>query len=58
MCHHGDEALSLAEIRERHRSLAAEEGADDVSDEPGETDDRAEAEESEPPAEPRAPADD
>ena len=56
MCHHRDEALSLAEIRERHRSLAAEEEADDAPDE--RVEEPAEIDDPERPAEPRAPADD
>ncbi len=52
MCHHMGEALSWTEIERRHRSEAADDRPEDAVEEPVEPD------ESEPPAEPRAPADD
>ncbi|WP_424014085.1 hypothetical protein ACOZ35_13660 [Halorubrum xinjiangense] len=62
MCHHYDEARTWTEIQARHRSKEADEldevpdveAVDEsVVDEPA-----GETEDSEPPAEPRAPADD
>ena len=55
MCHHYVEARSIEEIRARHRSEEADEEFEGSPD----TDDFDEPTESEePPAEPRAPADD
>jgi len=57
MCHHYDEAMTWEEVQARHRSEEADELDDspdvDAVDEPA-----GETEESKPPAEPRAPADD
>ncbi|WP_418284007.1 hypothetical protein [Halorubrum sp. DTA46] len=55
MCHHNVETRSIEEIRERHRSGEADERLDEsphveVEEEP--------ADDAEPPAEPRTPADD
>ncbi|MGM0447482.1 MAG: hypothetical protein ACQERM_04405 [Methanobacteriota archaeon] len=73
MCHHYDEARTWTEIQARHRSEEADERADEtpdvdavdepvvdepVVDEPVVDEPAGETEESEPPAEPRAPADD
>lgn len=55
MCHHNVEARSIEEIRARHRSEEADERFDESPD--TETVDES-AETEEPPAEPRAPADD
>jgi hypothetical protein len=54
MCHHVDEALSWEELKERHRSDAA----DDRADEPTAPDDRVEEPTEIDEPEPRAPADD
>lgn len=55
MCHHTIEARSIEEIRERHRSEEADERLDEVTDVEAVDDP---ADEREPPAEPRSPADD
>ena len=55
MCHHVDEAISWTELERRHRAEAADDRSETAAEEPTE---RAEPDESEPPAEPRAPADD
>jgi hypothetical protein len=56
MCHHYDEAMTWEEIQARHRSEEADERADEIPDAVDEP--AGETEETEPPAEPRAPADD
>ena len=58
MCHHVDEALSWEELQERHRSEKADEPRDDGPDVVTVDEPAGEREESEPPAEPRVPADD
>ncbi|WP_423996302.1 hypothetical protein [Halorubrum trapanicum] len=62
MCHHYDEARTWTEVKARHRSEEADEldEAPDVDavDEPVVDEPAGETEEPEPPAEPRAPADD
>ena len=63
MCHHYDEARTWTEVKARHRSEEADERADEIPDvdavdEPVVDEGAGETEETEPPAEPRAPADD
>ena len=53
MCHHSIEARSIEELRERHRSEEADERLDETADAVDYP-----ADETEPPAEPRPPADD
>ncbi|WP_435094644.1 hypothetical protein [Halorubrum sp. N11] len=58
MCYRNIEARSIAEPRERHRSVEPGDALDEAPD-VGAVDDSADdPEEHEPPAEPRAPADD
>jgi hypothetical protein len=57
MCHHYDEAMTWEEVQARHRSEEAAE-LDDTPDVDAVDEPAGETEETEPPAEPRAPADD
>ncbi|MDB2252953.1 hypothetical protein PM033_14415 [Halorubrum ezzemoulense] len=58
MCHHYDEAMTWEEVRARHRSEEADEEPDAIPDADAVDEPAGETEEPEPPAEPRAPADD
>lgn len=58
MCHHNVEARSIAELRERHRSVEPGDSLDETPDVGGVDDSADDPEEHEPPAEPRASADD
>jgi hypothetical protein len=58
MCHHHDEAMTWEELQARHRSEEADEEPGEIPDVDAVGEPAGEAEESEPPAEPRAPADD
>ena len=58
MCHHYDEAMTWEELQARHRPEEADEEPGEIPDVDAVGEPAGEAEESEPPAEPRAPADD
>ena len=58
MCHHYDEAMTWEELQARHRSEEADEEPGEIPDVDAVGEPAGEAEESEPPAEPHAPADD
>ena len=58
MCHHYDEAMTWEEVQARHRADETDERVDEIPDADAVDEPAGDAEETEPPAEPRAPADD